>query len=131
MAIMLKAFFIRIYSKAQAAIRETLSREIAHSEHPPAAVKELPSLLHEVELAVETVAEDSPAVGKEIGDLHVRTKTGATIAVIRRGTKKIVNPEPTEAFHAGDEVLIMGEDGRIGEAIRLFTRPANMTDTKS
>lgn len=124
MAVMLKAFFIKIYSKAQAAIRETLSREIAHSEHPPAAVQALPSLLHEIELAVEKVAEGSPAAGTEIGDLHIRTKTGATIAVIRRGTKKIVNPEPNEAFQVGDEVLIMGEDDRIDEAIRLFTRQA-------
>lgn len=126
-ALLLKAFFIRIYSRAQASIRETLSREIvaAPAHSPP--VKELPSLLHEVELCVYTVAAGSPAAGKEIGDLHIRSNTGATVAVIRRGEETIINPRATEAFQAGDEVLILADDDRVREAERLFAATAEIT----
>lgn len=119
-AILLKAFFIRIYSKAQNAIRETLSREIEEAPSHSAPVKQLPSLLHEVELAEYVIAKGCPAEGKEIGDLQVRTRTGATVAVIRRGSYTIINPAAHEIFQIGDEVLILADDDRIEEAARLF-----------
>ena len=130
-ALLLKAFFIRIYSKAQASIRETLSREIVTAPSHSAPVKELPSLLHEVELCVYTVSPGSPAAGKEIGDLHVRSKTGATVAVIRRGDETIINPRATDIFQPGDEVLILADDDRVGEAERLFANTAKIeSDTE-
>jgi len=119
-ALLLKAFFIRIYSKAQAAIRETLSREIAQVQPHSEAVRELPSLLHEVELCEFKVAPDCAAAGKEIGDLHIRSRTGATVAVIRRHGNTIINPGPNEMFHEGDEVLIITDDDRVDEVARLF-----------
>jgi monovalent cation:H+ antiporter-2, CPA2 family len=126
-AVLLKAFFIRIYSKAQAAIRETLSREIVQAPSHSAPVKELPSLLHEVELSEYVVAKGSAAAGKEIGDLHVRSRTGATVAVIRRDGKTIINPDAHEMFQIGDEVLVIADDDRIEEAARLFEVRATIT----
>lgn len=126
-ALLLKAFFIRIYSKAQAAIRETLSREITHAPSHSEPVKELPSLLHEVELCEFTVSKDSPAAGKEIGDLHIRSKTGATVAVIRRAGKTIINPGANEMFQEEDEVLLIADDDRVEEAARLFAVRATIT----
>ena len=120
MGVLLKAFFIRIYAQAQTAIRETLSREIKQHPVATAPVKELPSLLHDVELVTEHVTENCEAAGKTIGELEIRSRLGATIAIIRRGENKIVNPNAAQVLHPGDELLILADDDRVREAAAIF-----------
>jgi CPA2 family monovalent cation:H+ antiporter-2 len=120
MAVLLKAFFIRIYARAQTAIRETLSREIVQHPVATAPIRELPSLLHDVSLVTDYVNAGCEAEGKSIGDLGIRSRLGATVAIIRRGTAKIVNPNASEVLIAGDELLILADDDRVNEAAAIF-----------
>ncbi|MFT6618856.1 MAG: CPA2 family monovalent cation:H+ antiporter-2 [Limisphaerales bacterium] len=122
-AFLLKAFFIRIYSKAQAAIRETLAREITHPVDTQILRKKLPSLLEAVELTTLVIDEGNPANGKKIGELHIRSKTGATVVVIKRGDEKIISPGPNEVFHVDDEVLLMGTKKHLQESATVFNAP--------
>tara|TARA_Y100001934_G_scaffold280789_1_gene388483 strand:+ start:936 stop:2984 length:2049 start_codon:yes stop_codon:yes gene_type:complete len=122
-AFLLKAFFIRIYSKAQTAIRETLAREIAHPIDTQMLRRKLPSLLEEVELTTIIIDETSPANGKKIGELHIRSRTGATVVVIKRGDTKMISPGPNEVFHADDEILLMGTEKHLEEAEPIFNAP--------
>ncbi len=48
----------------------------------------------------------SDAVGQSIAELAVRSRTGATIVAILRGSVPIVAPEPSMVLEAGDDLVI-------------------------
>ena len=54
------------------------------------------------------VADDSPAVGRSIGQLQVRTRTGASIVAVLRPTGSVPAPEPNFVIEAGDTVVAAG-----------------------
>ena len=96
----------RVSARAQVALQETFAQPPAP---PPAhATTELPSLLREANLETASVAADSPAAGKLIRELELRTRTGASIVGIERGGANIINPGPHEELVAGDQVLLLG-----------------------
>ena len=117
-AVLLWRWFIRLYSRAQIALRETLAE-------PPAAhhVEDsapLPALLHEASLQMVTIGEQSKCGGKLIGELRLRTETGASIVGIERAGQNIVNPGPDEEVVAGDRVLIIGTPKQLETAEKLL-----------
>jgi TrkA domain protein len=61
-------------------------------------------------LAIEWIAlgPSSTAAGTTIADGEFRTRTGASIVAIVRGSTTIPAPEPTVAFEAGDVVVAVG-----------------------
>ena len=117
-ALLLRTFFIRIYSRAQVTIRETLAREPLH--HAPEATKPMPSLLENAELVTVQITANSPALGKQIREMELRTRTGSTAVAIRRGTETIISPEPDFEFQINDQVLLIGNERQLEEASRLF-----------
>jgi CPA2 family monovalent cation:H+ antiporter-2 len=52
--------------------------------------------------------ENSPLAGKEIGDLEVRTRTGASIVAVVRGEGVTANPGPEVALAPGDTIGVLG-----------------------
>jgi CPA2 family monovalent cation:H+ antiporter-2 len=76
------------------------------------AVGDLLAQLGRVSREIETewvkLPEVSPMHGRTIGELEVRTKTGASIVAIVRDDLVIANPGPDERFKAGDLVGVMG-----------------------
>jgi len=119
-AILLRTFFIRIYSRAQITIRETLSREPLH--HAPEVSQSLPSLLENAALITVRITADSPALGKQIREMELRTRTGATAVAIRRGSETVISPEPEFEFQLNNEVLLIGSEKQLEEARKLFAR---------
>lgn len=111
---------IRIYSKGQVALQETLSQPTEHHEPSPAAVK---TLLKEADLETVAVAEASPAARKLIRELALRTRSGASIVGIERGGTAIINPGPDEELLAGDTVLLIGSPGQLRSAREVFGEP--------
>lgn len=97
---------IRIYSQAQAALRETLTQPPPKREEPPRAP--LKGMLREANLKTVTLEPGSPATGKLIRELLLRTSTGASIVGIERQGASLVNPGPDEELQAGDQVLLLG-----------------------
>lgn len=55
-----------------------------------------------------TIPAGSPAVGRSIGELAIRTATGATVMAVRRGRHSRSNPGPGERLAAGDVVSFIG-----------------------
>jgi len=98
--------FVRVYSKAQVALQETFAQTPAPHHEAPAPA--LPPLLREANLETMKVATGSPAAGKYIGELGLRTRTGASIVGIQRNGSRIINPGPDEELQAGDEILLLG-----------------------
>ena len=114
--------FIRVYSKAQFALQETLAQP--PEPRPTNAATALPSVLREADLETVTVAAHSPAAGKLIRELQLRTLTGASIVAIERDGASIVNPGPDEELQSGDEVLFLGTRTQFDSAKSAFAAPA-------
>ena len=106
--------FIRVYSKAQVALQETFAQAPAPAhEQPPTT---LPPMLKEANLETINIAPNSPAAGKFIRELALRTRTGASIVGIQRNGARIINPGPDEELQAGDEILLLGTRGQLDAA---------------
>jgi K+/H+ antiporter YhaU regulatory subunit KhtT len=60
------------------------------------------------DLAVVMIVAGSLADGRLIGELELRTRTGASAVGSERNGAPIVNPGPDEELRAGDKVLLLG-----------------------
>ncbi len=75
-------------------------------------------LIKPVEIAVP---DDSPVIGKSIGQLEVWHNTGATIIGIMQQADLILSPGPYYEFGRGDRVLIVGNENVI-KRFNVFLR---------
>ena len=118
--LVLRRTFIRLYSRAQGALQETLSQPPAPRHHDAPA---LPSLLREAELRLVTLDPRSALAGRLIAEVKLRTQTGASIVGIERDTARIINPGPDEELHAGDRILLIGSAAQLAAAANLLAGP--------
>jgi len=54
------------------------------------------------------LAEGNEVAGKTIGELGIRTSTGASIVAVIRGEEVMPNPGPEVVLRAGDLVGVLG-----------------------
>ncbi len=108
--------FIRIYSKAQLALQQTFDQAPDPRPQPHGAARALPSLLREADLETVALAADSPAVGRLIRELELRTLTGASIVGIERADGNLINPGADEELRGGDQVLLLGTRAQLDSA---------------
>jgi CPA2 family monovalent cation:H+ antiporter-2 len=52
--------------------------------------------------------ENNPIVGETIGEVRIRSKTGASVVAIVRGDEALPNPGPEVSFEAGDFIGVLG-----------------------
>lgn len=71
------------------------------------------------------LAEDSPAVGKTLRDLDLRSRTGATIIAVVRDETPITSPAPDVALVAGDTLVLVGSHEQVDRAIDLLEGSGN------
>jgi CPA2 family monovalent cation:H+ antiporter-2 len=112
---LLRRSFIRVYSKAQAALQETLTQN--PPANPTLTVPALPPLLRNADLETVEIGGKSRASGKLIHELQLRTKTGASIVAIERKGQSIVNPGPDEELQSGDKILLLGSRVQLDAAM--------------
>ena len=126
-AILLRRSAIRIYAKGQVALRETLSQPPAprHSMPPPA----LPSLLSAASLRSIMISPGSPVAGKLIGELRLRSETGASVVGIERDGSSILNPGPDEELRPGDSVFLLGSGEQLRAAAALLHAEQNSANS--
>ena len=110
--------FIKVYSKAQVAIVETLAS--TPSTQMIEVARPLKSLLQEAKLKLVPVTESSLAKKSLIRELELRTQTGASIIGIERENGNLINPGPDEELQVGDKVLLLGEEKQLKKAILYF-----------
>jgi CPA2 family monovalent cation:H+ antiporter-2 len=111
--------FNRVYSSAQAALMDTFA-QLPEPKPAHAVTATETGLLAAADLATVTVADGSPAAGRMIRELGLRTRTGASIVALERTGLKLVNPGPDEEIHAGDTLLVLGTAQQIEQAVRLL-----------
>jgi monovalent cation:H+ antiporter-2, CPA2 family len=109
---------IRVYSRAQIALHEVLTRPVAEQHEEPDGVR---AFLREAQLEVVSLDDGAPASGRLIRELALRSRTGASVVGIDRGEDTVVNPGPDEELQAGDNVLLLGSAAQRAAARRLLT----------
>ncbi|MEA3190933.1 MAG: monovalent cation:H+ antiporter-2, family [Thermoplasmata archaeon] len=62
----------------------------------------------------------STVAGRSLGESRIREATGATVAVIKRGPRELVNPAPGERLRPGDTVVLMGDPSQLARAEALL-----------
>lgn len=76
------------------------------------------SALADLRISVHTYVIKRNIAGKNIEELQIRAKTGATVIAVSRKEKNIVNPPPNFTFQEGDAVVVIGE----ADQLRKFER---------
>ena len=65
------------------------------------------------------IKQESPIVGKTIGDIEFWKNTGATIIGVKRDDDIIISPGPYLEFKKEDKILVVGNEG-VEEKIQKF-----------
>jgi CPA2 family monovalent cation:H+ antiporter-2 len=124
-------FNIRIYASAQTALREALSTRSPPLQIDPATA--IPYAFRDATLASVPIQTGALVAGSSIGDLAIRTRTGASVIGIERKGETIMNPGADEMIYSGDSVILLGLQRQIEEARLLLsaTRESqNLSDDK-
>ena len=117
-AVMLfRSTLVRIYSRAQIALDETLLELPAL--HPTEA-KAMPALLDRAELETMEIPVQAAVVGRKLREIPLRAQTGASIVAIERGTERMINPGPDEVLLRGDRVLLLAHADQLPGARELL-----------
>jgi CPA2 family monovalent cation:H+ antiporter-2 len=108
---------VRLYSRAQIALHETMLElpALAHGEDRP-----LPELLREAELETIEIPTTAAMAGRALREIPLRTRTGASIVAIERSGQRLINPGPEEVLQAGDRVLLIGQADQLPGARDLL-----------
>ncbi|MEY2478431.1 MAG: TrkA domain protein [Actinomycetota bacterium] len=84
----------------------------------PAVVAEIEAAIGGLLIDWVTLDADSRGVGRTIAELEIRRRTRMTVVAILREHTTLTAPEPAEALHAGDQLVIVGRR----EDLAAFTR---------
>jgi CPA2 family monovalent cation:H+ antiporter-2 len=104
-------FLVRIYARAQIAIKETLE-----SHELDQAQKAEEELLKTAYLESVKLPKNSFALGQVIAVLGLREETGVSIVGIERDGERILNPGGEEPILEGDILLLLGEKPQLAKA---------------
>ncbi|NVB82135.1 MAG: potassium transporter [Kofleriaceae bacterium] len=67
---------------------------------------------------------ESPAIGRSLSELELRSATGATVLALVRGSEGFALPDSHQALQAGDTLALAGTDEAIAAAIALLDGPS-------
>lgn len=73
------------------------------------------------------ISADSPAVGRTVGELNLRKRTGATISSAVRNGNTMINIGPDFRIEAEDILVLMGEAWQIDQAIACLKKAVGKT----
>lgn len=112
----------RQLSKLTDTLESSLARVLgAEADLPPTLLDEA---LHrygwDFRVMAFTLPYNSTLAGQTLGASRLRKTTGATIAVIKRGAREIVNPAIDERFRAGDILVLVGDPSQLARAEALL-----------
>jgi len=101
-------------SSAMVTLTDPEARQIAGIlgglSYTPRALESVELALSELVIEWYRLERDSPCIGRTIGELGIRKKTGASIiAIVERDRRKMINPGPEQVLPAGATLVVVGE----------------------
>jgi CPA2 family monovalent cation:H+ antiporter-2 len=73
------------------------------------------------DIAWRKLPEDSPLLGKTLGEVALRSRTGATIVAIKRGENMLLNPTTDTVFNSGDLLGMLGTVEQVEAAVAVLS----------
>jgi CPA2 family monovalent cation:H+ antiporter-2 len=119
-ALLSRKILVKIYSRAEIALSETLT-ELPKLHVPEPKV--MPELLREAELETIEIPAESNFIEQMLRDIPLRTQTGTSIVAIERSGQRLINPGSHEVLLPGDRVLLLGQADQLPRARELLTAP--------
>ena len=86
----------------------------------PKIVEELEMALGELQIEWVPVPETSPCIGKTLGELGFRKRTGVTVIAILREPEPMSGAQADDVLQQGDTVVTVGKAGQYGRFRRLL-----------
>ena len=123
----LRDSFNMVYLQGKAALAETFSKPAPLSSHDAPAVEpdaEAVEMLRREEARLETLvmSADMPGTSRTIREIAVRTQTGALIVGVgREHQNTLINPAADEVLHAGDKIMLFGNNVQLEDAFQLLS----------
>jgi CPA2 family monovalent cation:H+ antiporter-2 len=118
-ALFFRPILVRIYSRAQIALHETLV-ELPRLRAAEPKPMPMPELLREAELETMEIPPGSAMIGRKLREIPLRQQTGASIVAIERAGRRLINPGPDEVLCSGDRVLLLGQTDQLPAASDLL-----------
>lgn len=88
---------------------------------PPPESPKLESVMQQLVTETVRIEPNSPVVGKSLGELDLRGKTGATVLAAVHEERAIVSPGADLILCEGDTLLLTGSAAKIEKAIELVS----------
>ncbi|HEU4767696.1 MAG TPA: NAD-binding protein, partial [Pyrinomonadaceae bacterium] len=101
-----------------AAVRDEGYEMLRLPSLPLVDLAEISAALGAVSTESFLVPPDSPAAGKTIGELKLRTKTGVSVIAVMHDGSAEVNPGPETMIDSDDVVVLLGSPEKIDRAIQ-------------
>ncbi|MCE0523196.1 MAG: cation:proton antiporter [Methylacidiphilales bacterium] len=117
-ALLFRPILVRIYSRAEIALHETLVELPRLRALEP---KPMPELLREAELETMEIPPASAMIGRKLREIPLRQQSGASIVAIERAGQRLINPGPEEVLRSGDRILLLGQTEQLPVARDLLT----------
>jgi CPA2 family monovalent cation:H+ antiporter-2 len=117
MIFLFRRILVRVYSRAELALHETLIELPRLQRERPKVIKEI---LRDAELDTMEIPAGSVMIGRKLRDIPLRQQTGASIVAIERHGQRVINPGPDETIQQGDRVLLLGELEQLPAACDLL-----------
>jgi NhaP-type Na+/H+ and K+/H+ antiporter len=116
-ALLFRPILVRIYSRAEIALHETL---VELPRLRAAEPRPMPELLREAEVETMEIPPASAMIGRKLREIPLRPQTGASIVAIERAGQRLINPGPDEVLRSGDRVLLLGQAEQLPAARDLL-----------
>ncbi len=84
---------------------------------------ELSQFLEGTTTDIFLLTENSPAIGRSLDEIELRSRTGVTVIAIVRGGQSTYNPGPDFSLATGDVLVLLGSHKGLDEASRILSPP--------
>lgn len=104
------------------AVRHELYAPLYHIHGEYRVISQLQNGARLLDLTWVTLSPDSPLLERTIGELHIRSQTGASVVGVMFNGTIWPNPDAGYRFNPGDIVAVMGNDEQL-TAFQALARP--------
>ena len=111
---------LRIIEQQVARIREQ-GYEMLRSTASTALPMNFPKInLEGASTETVTLDDRSPVIDKDLGELDLRGKSGATVIAVVRGEETPISPGANYNLSSGDVIVLLGSAEKVGRAIAII-----------
>ena len=86
----------------------------------PKIVEELEMALGELQIEWTPVPDTSPCIGRTLGELEFRKRTGVTVIAMLREPEPVSGAQADDVLQRGDTVVTVGKAGQYGAFRRML-----------